>query len=209
VKTVGEILKQARTDQSISLATIAGQTKIQVKYIRALEENRFDKLPPAAFVKGFVRAYARVVNKDPESLLAIFRRDYDQDDRGQIVPRGLAAVERQRWLWNPTMTWVTAVAIIVTVFVAYLLFQFRLLSKPPELTVTEPIEASKVSRNVAVAGKSDVDATVAVNSKEVVLNDKGEFRETLLLSSGEHTITVKATARNGKTKTMQRTVTVQ
>ena len=91
MKTVGEILKQARTDQGISLATVAGQTKIQLKYIRALEENNFDKLPPAAFVKGFVRSYARVVSKDPEGLLAIFRRDYDQNERGEIVPRGLAA----------------------------------------------------------------------------------------------------------------------
>lgn len=209
MKTVGEILKQARTDQGISLATVAGQTKIQLKYIRALEENNFDKLPPAAFVKGFVRSYARVVSKDPEGLLAIFRRDYDQNERGEIVPRGLAAGVQKRWQWTPTLTAITAVVVVMTMFAGYVIFQLRILSRPPILEVTVPAENAKVNRNVEVLGKSDTDAVVTVNSKPIVVNDKGEFTETILLSSGEHTITVKATARNGKTRTVQRTVMVE
>lgn len=209
MKTVGEILKQARTDQSISVATLAAQTKIQIKYIRALEENSFDKLPAAAFVKGFVRNYARVVGKDPEGLLAIFRRDYDQNERGEIVPRGLVVARQKRWQWTPTVTVMMAIVMVITVFGGYLAFQLRILSRPPTLVVAGPAENAKVGRNVVVTGKSDGDATVTVNSKPVVVNEQGEWSETVLLSAGEHTITIRATARNGKTRVMQRTVMVE
>ncbi|OGY17055.1 MAG: hypothetical protein A2784_04730 [Candidatus Chisholmbacteria bacterium RIFCSPHIGHO2_01_FULL_48_12] len=209
MKTVGEILKQVRTDQGISVATVAAQTKIQIKYLRALEENKFDKLPAAAFVKGFVRAYARVIGKDPEGLLAIFRRDYDQNERGEIVPRGLVMGMPKKWRWTPTVTMVGVAVMVMTIFGAYLVFQLRTLSRPPILEVTAPTENAKVSRNVAVTGKSDRDATVTVNSKPLVVSDRGEWSETVLLSAGEHTLTIKATARNGKTRVVQRTVVVE
>ena len=209
MKTVGEILKQARTDQGISLATVAAKTKIQIKYIRAVEENEFDKLPAAAFVRGFIRGYSRVVGKDPESLLAIFRRDYDQNEQGQIIPRGLGGMEKKRWQWTPTLTGITAGVMAVTIFAGYVLFQVRILSRPPVLVIRAPVEGAQVEHNMAVTGKSDLDAAVTVNSKPVVINDQGEFSEVILLSSGEHTITVKATARNGKSKTIQRTVMVE
>lgn len=209
MKTVGEILKQARTDQAISVATIAAQTKIQIKYIRALEENKFDKLPAAAFVKGFLRSYARVIGKDPEGLLAIFRRDYDQNERGEIVPRGLVTGMPKRWRWTPTVTMMGGVAMVMTIFGAYLVFQLRILSRPPILKVTVPTENARVGRNVEITGKSDRDATVTVNSKPVVVSDRGEWSETVLLSAGEHTLTIRATARNGKTRVVQRTVIVE
>jgi cytoskeleton protein RodZ len=209
VKTVGEILKQARTDQGISVATVAAQTKIQIKYLRALEENKFDQLPAAAFVKGFVRAYARVIGKDPEGLLAIFRRDYDQNERGEIVPRGPMLGMPRGWRWTPTVTMLGVGAMVMTVFGTYLVVQLRLLARPPILEVTAPTENARVSRNVAVTGKSDRDATVPVTSKPVVGSEGLEWSETVLLSAGEHTLTIRATARNGKTRVIQRTVMVE
>ncbi|MBI4034802.1 MAG: helix-turn-helix domain-containing protein [Candidatus Chisholmbacteria bacterium] len=207
MKTVGEILKQARTLQGISIATVAAKTKIQVKYLRALEADDLKSLPAAPFVKGFIRNYAYVVGKNPDSLLAIFRRDYDQNKTGQVVLR--SAVISRKWQWTPKLTMISVTALVVTVFLGYLLFQLRLLARPPQLTVTTPQEEEVVRSNVEVMGKADADASVVVNNKPVIVNSTGEFVETVLLPSGKHTITVKATARNGKDRTILRTVIVE
>ena len=54
----GEILKRERELRDISLREIADATKIHIRYLEALEANRFDSLPGGVFNKGFIRAYA-------------------------------------------------------------------------------------------------------------------------------------------------------
>lgn len=210
MKTVGEILKQARLAQGISMVQVAARTKIQVKYLRAVEENRLDRLPAATFAKGFIRNYARVVGKDPESLLAIFRRDYGQNDIGQVVPRRwLTGGATTRWQWTPTATAVSLAALAVVGFSGYLGWQWQQFRRLPELEISSPQENQVVKTNVRVDGKTDADATVMVNNKTVIINQDGNFNDVVLLPSGKHTITVKATGRNGKTRTIQRTVAVE
>ncbi len=210
MKTVGEILKQARLAQGISMVQVAARTKIQVKYLRAVEENRLDSLPAATFAKGFIRNYARVVGKNPESLLAIFRRDYGQNETGQVVPRGwLAGGATTRWQWTPTATAVSLATLAMVGFAGYLGWQWQQLRRLPKLEISFPQENQVVETNVRVDGKTDADATVMVNNKTVIINQDGNFNDVVLLPSGKHTVTVKATGRNGKTRTIQRTVEVE
>lgn len=210
MKTVGEILKQARLAQGISIVQVAARTKIQVKYLQAVEENHLDRLPAATFVKGFIRNYARVVGKNPEPLLAIFRRDYGQNETGQVVPREwLADRATPHWQWTPTATAVSLAVMAVVGFAGYLGWQWQQFRRWPELEISSPQENQLVETNVQVNGKTDADATVMVNNKAVIINQDGNFNDVVLLPSGKHTITVKATGRNGKTRTIQRTVAVE
>ena len=47
--------------REISLREIAERTKISLRYLEALEEDRFDLLPAPVFAQGFLREYARYV----------------------------------------------------------------------------------------------------------------------------------------------------
>jgi len=66
MKTIGEIIRSARKDKGLSAAQLSGITKIDARYIEALEENNFKSLPSATFTKGFVRNLAISLNKDPD-----------------------------------------------------------------------------------------------------------------------------------------------
>lgn len=48
---------------------ISDATNISVRYLEALEENRFDILPGPVFVRGFLRQYARHVGLDPDEVV--------------------------------------------------------------------------------------------------------------------------------------------
>ena len=60
----GKYLKTVRLEKGIRLSDIAGRTRISKVTLEALEEEDHDRLPAEVFVKGFIRAHARVVGAD-------------------------------------------------------------------------------------------------------------------------------------------------
>jgi cytoskeletal protein RodZ len=58
MKTAGEILAAARAEKGWSLAELSRRTKIQIKFLKAIELSQFAKLPEAPFTKGLVRTAA-------------------------------------------------------------------------------------------------------------------------------------------------------
>lgn len=67
---VGETLARARGALGLSVADVAQQLKFGIRQIEALEAGRFESLPGGTFARGMVRAYARLLRLDPETLVA-------------------------------------------------------------------------------------------------------------------------------------------
>ncbi|MEO8342497.1 MAG: RodZ domain-containing protein [Gallionella sp.] len=68
--SLGRILREARDRLNFSVADVAAQIKFAPRQIEALEAEDFKQLPEAAFLRGFVRSYAKILNLDAETLLA-------------------------------------------------------------------------------------------------------------------------------------------
>jgi len=81
--TIGQILKQSRDEQKLSLDEISVLTRIRVKYLSAIEADNFDALPSSVQQKGFVRAYARALSLDPSPLVAQLRLSKDEEVSGE------------------------------------------------------------------------------------------------------------------------------
>ena len=82
VSSFGEELKRERELREISLREISEATKINLRYLDALERNDFERLPGGVFNKGFVRAYAEYIGVDPETMV----NAYLLEARGQQPP---------------------------------------------------------------------------------------------------------------------------
>lgn len=65
----GKALKQIRERLGIDLKTIAAETKINMKTLEWIEEEDVEHLPAMVYLKGFLRAYARALNLDPQRLI--------------------------------------------------------------------------------------------------------------------------------------------
>jgi len=68
--SLGARLRQERERRKITLEQISQSTKIGTRFLQALEEDQFDRLPGGIFNKGFVRAYARSIGVDEEQAIA-------------------------------------------------------------------------------------------------------------------------------------------
>lgn len=71
--SIGEQLRAQRKARGISLVEVAEHTKIGKRYLEAFEEDRFDVLPCEAYIRGFLRAYAKYLEIDDVRLLAQYR----------------------------------------------------------------------------------------------------------------------------------------
>ncbi|MEE8368541.1 MAG: RodZ domain-containing protein [Thermoanaerobaculia bacterium] len=65
----GTWLRRHRELREVALSEIAAVTKISIRYLEALEEDRFDVLPAPVFAKGFLREYAKYVGLDPDDVV--------------------------------------------------------------------------------------------------------------------------------------------
>jgi cytoskeleton protein RodZ len=62
----GQDLKKAREAKGVALDAIAAATKITTRYLQAVEQEEFDRLPGGVFRRSIVRSYARVAGLDED-----------------------------------------------------------------------------------------------------------------------------------------------
>ena len=72
---VGKKLHDARVAKGYTLDDLQQATKIQKRYLIAIEDEKFDELPGDFYVRAFVKQYADTVGLDGEDLL----KEYDDD----------------------------------------------------------------------------------------------------------------------------------
>ncbi|MEX5339624.1 RodZ domain-containing protein [Pseudomonas sp. I2] len=68
----GEVLRQARERREWSQAEVARKLNLTVSSLNNLETGAFDKLPGHTFARGYIRAYAKLLDMDQAPLVEAF-----------------------------------------------------------------------------------------------------------------------------------------
>ncbi len=198
MKTVGEVLHSERIKKDLSLERLSFLTKIDVKYIDALEKNNYHNLPSETFIKGFIRNLSLRLDRDPEELIALFRRGYKQTEKksdSKILPQ-----KRNRISFEPSHFLPFIFGGLV--FLIYLGFQFRAVLSLPKLDLQKPVADSVVVSPLEVEGDTSVDSLITIGSDVKVRPDEtGHFTAKLSLPIGETSLQIKATNRFGRSST--------
>jgi cytoskeletal protein RodZ len=120
--TFGERLKRERELREVSLKEITTATRISSRYLEALENEDWQRLPGGAFNRGFVKAIARYLGLDEEDLLAEY--DLAIGERSSEIPRPAEGPNppRSKWLIAGA---VLAIAVIVAGLVAASIWGWR------------------------------------------------------------------------------------
>ena len=77
--SVGETLQRARLAQGLDVATVVARTKINAKYLEAIEAGDRGSLPSSFFYKSFVHQYARTLSLDTKEIDAEIDRVLSAD----------------------------------------------------------------------------------------------------------------------------------
>lgn len=210
MKTVGQILLETRNSRRIELSDVARVTRIRPQFLEVIEADDYSKLPSGAVARGFIKNYSDYLGLNPDNVLAVFRRDFVEDPRGQIVPRGMVAPAERLGFWTPRTTVWAVVSTVLTIFLGYLVFQYHILTGPPELVLTEPKDKVSTSQeSILVVGHTDPEASLMVNEQQVVLDKGGKFSFRISLTPGDNHIKITAVAKSGKQAVVLRDITLK
>jgi cytoskeletal protein RodZ len=111
MSTFGENLRRERELRGVGLREISDNTKIAMRFLEALEDDRVDVLPGGLFPRSFVRQYATFVGLDPDRAVADFLAFHGQQPETEREAKRPASPAARPWL-SPGALFFVAVAVV-------------------------------------------------------------------------------------------------
>ena len=154
--SAGAALRDARERLGLSVADVSNRLKFAPRQIEALEADEITRLPGIAFVRGFIRSYAKFLQIDPVPLLATLPAASGQpvaaiESASMSVPFSYVYKGRSN-----KMVWMAAGVAGILLLVIFVNFYHS----PPQVTtpIVEPVDIPPVD----LQPESDVVPTSAV-----------------------------------------------
>jgi len=111
---IGSSLREARLRQELEFPELEERTKIRPKYLRALEDERFDILPAPTYVRGFLRSYAETLGLDGQPFVDEYNTRFAVgEDDAPLRARRVPAPRRDRGVRESHLAVVALFAIAV------------------------------------------------------------------------------------------------
>nr|WP_216827925.1 RodZ domain-containing protein [Alkalihalobacterium elongatum] len=98
---LGQRLREAREQKEINLDDLQKTTKIQKRYLLAIEEGNFDALPGKFYARAFVKNYAEAVGLDPEQIFQEFGNELPNPHKEGTELPSRRSVRAQKTPPNP------------------------------------------------------------------------------------------------------------
>src|SRR5690625_3523978 len=127
---IGKVLKEARESQSISLESLQESTKIQKRYLEAIEKGNFHILPGTFYTRAFIKEYAHAVGLDADALLIEHdaelpstEEEKDDEKYQRIERNGKSRTSKGPAILSAAPTIIVILLVIGIFFVAVTLYQ--------------------------------------------------------------------------------------
>lgn len=207
---LGHRLQEERKKQGLSLEQVAKGTRIRLGFLEAIEKGDYRRLPSSAYAQGFVKNYVEYLGLPTRELLALFRREFNEQEYLGVLPESFT--KPKSITVNRFRLWQTfgVVALVLLVLVMYVFFQYKSAFFAPALSVSVPQEEQVIAtQTITVTGSTEQNTTVTVNGLPTFIDSNGNFKKDITVFPGSSTITVKAVNSFGKISTLERHVTVK
>jgi cytoskeletal protein RodZ len=141
--SIGQELKRERELRGISLKEIAEATKINLRFLRALEEDRFDMLPEKFFTRGIIRTYAKYLGLDEQVALNTYIDSlHNQSDQGMPESSNKVETDTKSDSEENTKKISRLFTLMVLAIIALIVIMYFVLRKeknpPPDSTKKQP-----------------------------------------------------------------------
>jgi len=183
---VGLTLREARERLGMSVHDVAERIKFAPRQVEALEANDFTHLPEAAFLRGFVRSYARVLHLDEAALIFAL----PSGPSGQVAAKAQsvnAAFPNMQSLRRNNVLWFAGALGIALVLGSFVLFHENEPTAKQAQVVVEPVtlpqaevaasavaEAESQTKSPEIAQTAEPEKTTGNTATKVTDNKAGE-----------------------------------
>ncbi|MEH6443449.1 MAG: RodZ family helix-turn-helix domain-containing protein [Oceanospirillaceae bacterium] len=142
----GSRLQKAREALGISQKSLADDLYLPRNYILWIEEGAYEKLPSMVFCRGYIRAYAKLVNESGEELIELLDNIYgNQNIKAPLM--SVSKINEQVKVGDPIMKWSSLLFIIILCGLVFWWWKTQYGLNAPFLSSQEPIAVETANGN--------------------------------------------------------------
>ncbi|MDK7067788.1 helix-turn-helix domain-containing protein [Lactobacillus paragasseri] len=128
---IGDKLRSARKAKGMSIEDVEKITKIQRRYLTAIENNDFDQLPGDFYVRAFIRQFADVVGLNGKELLADYKSEVPEAKPEEYVENSIdnksekikETTNSRKGMWRSYLPQIaTVVGVVLVILVVYIVY---------------------------------------------------------------------------------------
>lgn len=134
--STGRMLREAREALGLSVMDVASQIKFAPRQIEALEADDYQHLPEAAFLRGFVRSYAKILHLDAQTLLAALPQN--KAAPVELIPSSVGEPYPDvHSMLRQNLIWLVAALLLAIIVAGLALWQFTAPPEQPQVALVE------------------------------------------------------------------------
>jgi len=111
----GEKLKKLREERGLSHHRVAEALHMTAHYVKSLESDQYEKLPGKTFVKGYFKAYARLLDADVDEVMQCYEQYVSALEETQ---ENEAEEIRARKVYDQNIRWMICAAVIILLVIS-------------------------------------------------------------------------------------------
>ena len=213
---LGKILREKREERKLSVADVSAGTRINKKYIQALEDENFLLIPSQVYAKGFLKACAHFLGLDAKSLIDELAAFYKNREEGNKAVASAPKITRMisvpkfpnlpkmpnlpKIEYDKNTMYIALLSFFVLIFLISIYGYVSTRPKKALLIKANPPVAVKVETVKVLAKK------IAANSAEMAAKEKESTRgkiELKLEATGRSWISVTSGAKQLYSETLE------
>ena len=164
----GSRLQKAREAMGLSQKSLADDLYLPRNYILWIEEGAYEKLPSMVFCRGYIRAYAKVVNENGEELIELLDSVYgNQNIKAPLMP--VSKIDEQVKVGDPVMKWSSLLFIIVLGAIVFWWWKTQYGLSTPFLASQEPVAVETANGNELVLPSLDDSQVIETSNAQLVV----------------------------------------
>lgn len=132
--SIGKVLREKRESLGFSIADVANQIKFAPRQIESLEADDFRSLPETAFLRGFVRSYAKILQLDAEALLLILPKNKAHATELQVPESVGVPFPNAHSVFRPNIVLLAAAGLVAILAAGFAMWNY-VSPRTPEVTV--------------------------------------------------------------------------
>lgn len=170
-KSIGEVLRAARESRGWNFTDLQRMTKIQAKYLQALEYNDFEYIPDKTYTRSFLQRYAEVLELDATVLLDAYDQNslvmyYEAGEEAELQSelRRSYKVKKKKTSYLP-LIYLLLSSIFILCFVTYIVYsRVQNQARPNETSISYSVVSQSTTTSEPESQPSDSSSSSTIPS---------------------------------------------
>lgn len=202
-KTFSQLLKDSLESHNITYEKLSELTGVPTKYLTAIEKNNLAKLPPAPYVRGYIRSISTTLELDGDYLWKVFQQESQLAIAGQKD-----RMPGNRFAKKPINKSFAFGVFMGLLALTYLGYRINSLTGYPNLTISYPNAPTTIinTGTATLVGKVDPNSKLIIGNERVNVESDGSWEKKITLEPGLNSIEIKAQKLLGRELTETRQI---